>query len=279
MNDQPDILDPNPIGRRLKAAREEKGISLDDVANKTRVPIRHLQHIEAGEWDALPAPTYSVGFARSYANAIGLNGSEIGAELRQQLGTGQRNSPVASYFEPADPARVPPRSLALIAGAIALLLVVGYMIWRSGTVDDTDVQDSELAAAVDSPIVPVQPQAPAAPAPAAGAPSAAGPVVLTATGDVWMRIYQADGQRLHEATMKAGDVYQVPPSARQPMIVTGRPNALRVTVGQTVIPPLGEPERTISDVSLAPADLVARLQTSAAAAPPTAAPVQQPSGR
>ncbi len=278
MNDQPDILDPNPIGRRLKAAREEKGISLEDVANKTRVPIRHLQHIEAGEWDALPAPTYSVGFARSYANAIGLNGTEIGAELRQQLGSGHRVSPVASYYEPADPARVPPRSLALIAGAIALLLVVGYMIWRSGTVDDTDVQDSELAAAVDSPIIPVQTPAPA-PRAAAGAPSAAGPVVLTATGDVWMRIYQADGQRLHEATMKAGDVYQVPPTARQPMIVTGRPNALRVTVGDTVIPPLGEPERTVSDVSLAPADLVARLQSTAAAAPTTAAPVQQPPAR
>jgi len=63
----------DPIGSRLKAAREAQGMSLDDIAAKTRVPIRHLQHIEKGEWDALPAPTYSVGFARAYATAVGLN--------------------------------------------------------------------------------------------------------------------------------------------------------------------------------------------------------------
>jgi hypothetical protein len=52
------------------------------------------------------------------------------------------------------------------------------------------------------------------------------------------------------------------------MIRTGRPNALRVTVGNREIPPLGPPERTIGDVSLLPADLIARSQgTQADAAP------------
>src|SRR4051794_41707287 len=87
-----------PIGERLRVAREEKGMSLDDVARQTRIPIRHLEHIERGEWDALPAITYSVGFARSYGNAVGLNGPEIGAELRQQLGGAPRGEAVpASY--------------------------------------------------------------------------------------------------------------------------------------------------------------------------------------
>ncbi len=66
------------IGERLRAAREARDMSLDEVATRTRIPLRHLQHIEAGEWDSLPAITYSVGFARSYANAVGLNGAEIG---------------------------------------------------------------------------------------------------------------------------------------------------------------------------------------------------------
>src|SRR3546814_8172600 len=64
-----------PIGERLRKAREACDMSLEDVANRTRIPIRHLQHIENGEWDALPAPTYSIGFARSYAHVVGLNGS------------------------------------------------------------------------------------------------------------------------------------------------------------------------------------------------------------
>jgi cytoskeletal protein RodZ len=153
-------LAANPVGDRLRAAREEKGMSLDDVASQTRVPTRHLQHIDNGDWEALPAPTYSVGFARAYANAVGLNGTEIAAELRAQLGSGRNNAAAAVYNEPADPARVPPRSLALVAAILAILIAAGYAIWRSNAVDDTDPLTE--AAAVDTPIV--------APPPAAAPP-------------------------------------------------------------------------------------------------------------
>ncbi len=56
------------VGERLRAAREEKGLSLEDIAAQTRIPRRHLESIEAGDWDRLPAPTYTIGFARSYAS-------------------------------------------------------------------------------------------------------------------------------------------------------------------------------------------------------------------
>src|SRR5262245_19283590 len=108
----------DPVGIRLKAAREAQGLSLDDVAAKTRVPSRHLIHMEKGEWDELPAPTYSVGFARAYASAVGLNPAEIGADLRAQL-RGQPSMATPSYYEATDPARVPPRWLAVIAVVIA----------------------------------------------------------------------------------------------------------------------------------------------------------------
>src|SRR3712207_3598640 len=89
------------VGERLRAAREAKGLSLEDVARQTRIPLRHLEHIEREEWDALPAVTYSVGFARSYANTIGLDGAEIGAEVRQQLGGARAGgTATAAYYEP-----------------------------------------------------------------------------------------------------------------------------------------------------------------------------------
>jgi hypothetical protein len=95
--------------------------------------------------------------------------------------------------------------------------------------------------------------------------------VLTATSDVWLRVYEGNGgPKLYESTLKAGERYVVPATAKAPQILTGRPNALQVAVGSTVIPALGPAEKTIADVSLLPADLVAR----AAAAPP--APAQPP---
>lgn len=255
------------IGQRLRAAREAKNMTLAAVASKTRIPIRHLQHIEDGEWNALPAPTYSVGFARSYANAIGLNGNEIGAELRQQIGSPRPTYDTpASYYEPADPARVPPRSLALVAGGIALLLIAAYLIWRSMSVDSVDPAEAVTEPAPTA--VPSQRQ------PAAQQPGpATGPVVVAATDEVWLRIYEANGgPSIFEGVMKAGQRFQVPATAQAPQIRTGRPQALQVTVGTTAIPPLGQPEQTIRDVSLKAADLAARGAAPQSAAPSGAAP-------
>lgn len=260
------------IGERLRAAREAKKMSLADVASKTRIPIRHLQHIEDGQWDALPAPTYSVGFARSYANTVGLNGNEIGAELREQIGSPRPTYETpTSYYEPADPARVPPRSLAMVAGGIALLLIVAYLIWRSMSVDSVDPAD---AVAEPTPVAaPAQPQMQAPQA----AP-ATGPVVLTATDEVWLRIYEGGGgASLYEGILSAGQTFEVPATAQNPQIRTGRPQALRVTVGGVEIPPLGQPEQTISDVSLRAADLSARAG-GATAQPGAAAPAAAPQG-
>ena len=97
------------IGDRLRRAREARAMSLDDVANQTRIPMRHLQHIETEEWDALPAPTYAIGFTRNFANAVGLDGPAMANELRDQIGGPRRRAPAPEYYEPADPARGPPK--------------------------------------------------------------------------------------------------------------------------------------------------------------------------
>ena len=106
------------VGEQLRAAREEKGLNLEDIAAQTRIPRRHLESLEASDWDKLPAPTYTIGFAKSYASAIGLDRTDIGEQLRAEMG-GQR--PVAAtteVFEPADPARTMPKGL--VFGTIAV---------------------------------------------------------------------------------------------------------------------------------------------------------------
>ncbi len=260
------------VGERLRAAREAKKLSLDDVARQTRIPVRHLEHIERGEWDALPAITYSVGFARSYANTVDLDGAQIGSEVRQQLG-GIRagSSSAAPFYEPADPARVPPRTLAIAAAVIAVLLVIGYLVWRSGAVGEDSPADVAITQS-DSPVA-TNAVAPGPAQPAqAPAPPANGPVVLTATEDVWLRIDQAGAAApLYMGTLKGGQSYQVPAGAQSPRLRTARANVLRVSVGGTAVPPLGPPETTISNVSLTAADLIARGQgggSAPAAAPP-----------
>lgn len=253
------------IGERLQRAREARGLSLEDVASQTRIPIRHLQHIEREEWDALPAPTYCVGFVRSYANCIGLDGAELGREVRERIGGTRTRAAAPEYYEPADPARVPPRSLALIAAALALVLIVGYAVWRS-TLDDPAAPPP-----AEQPQATATAQPAARPQPAQPQSVAGQPVALVATEEVWLRIRNGvGGPSLFEGTLGAGQRFDVPATAQQPVIRTGRPQVLRIVVGGRDLGPLEPVERTVSDLSLKAEDLAARLQGGGAAATPGA---------
>jgi len=261
------------VGERLREAREKKGVSLDEVARQTRIPVRHLEHIERGEWEAMPAATYSVGFARSYGNAVGLDGAALGAEVRQELGLSRAPaSGPAAFYEPADPARVPPRWIAVVAVVVAILLVGGYLLWRSSAVGDGTPADIAAAESGAPPAAAPAGPVPSRAAQATPAPVAGGPVALTATEDVWLRIDEpGQAKALFQGTLKAGQRYEVPATASAPKLRTGRANVLQVTVGGQPVAPLGPPERTVSNVSLKAADLAARSQAPAPPAAPAAA--------
>jgi cytoskeleton protein RodZ len=241
------------VGEQLRAEREKQGLSLSDLAAKTRVPMRHLDAIENSDFGALPGTTYTVGFVRSYTRAVGLDEGRVISELRSELAQSghdgyQAPTPV---YEPTDPARVPSRWLAWTAALIGVLLVGAYLFWRSTAVDSP--MDSQTVSAVTENKTKA---AQTAKQPAAAVPQ--GPVVLTATDNVWVKIYDADDKRLYEKEMAAGDSFTVPADANKPMIVTGRPQVLRVTVGGQAVPPLGAPDRTIADVEVSAAALLAR---------------------
>src|SRR3954452_22921169 len=239
------------VGERLRAAREEKGLSLEDIAAQTRIPLRHLESIETAEWDKLPAPTYTTGFAKSYASAVGLDRVEIGEQLRAEMGGQRSPNMAAEVFEPADPARTMPKSLviAMIAAVILLLVVMSWLNRRS-----LDQSDEPNAVAAEQTAAPA-PQAPAQQPAQPPAQAAQGPVVVTATGPAWVRVTD-QGNILFESTMQPGQTYQVPPTASAPMLRVGAPEAVRITVGNAVAPPVGPAGQVTSNVSLKPADLM-----------------------
>jgi hypothetical protein len=150
----------------------------------------------------------------------------------------------------------------LIVGAIAgILLVVLLFNWLSNrSLEEPDV----VAQANEAVAAPQQPAQTAQPAPQ-------GPVVLTATDRVWLEV--KDGAvSLKQGELAAGETFQVPANAAQPMLTTAKAEALRITVGTTVAPPIGPSAEKIT-VSLKPDDLLRpRPATATAAAQPAAAP-------
>ena len=252
---------PMTAGERLRAAREAANMSLEDVATTTRIPTRHLASLEAGEFSKLPAPTYSVGFARSYAAAVGLDRNEIGEQVRAEIG-GTRLAPhQAEQFEPMDPKRTMPRWL-IIAAIAAIAVVALLATWLNNrSMNAPDNVTSTEAAPVDT----------AAAAPAAAVPVTVQSVSITATGNAWVQI--KDGATLiKEGVMKAGDKVEIPPTAVAPKLTTGKAEALTISVGTTNVPQVGPSATKVRDVSLLPANLLRGPSVAAAPAPRPAPP-------
>ena len=68
-------LDTSPdVGAALKAAREFRGLNLQDLADSTRIRRSYLAAIEEMRLDELPSRPFTVGYERAYANALGLDG-------------------------------------------------------------------------------------------------------------------------------------------------------------------------------------------------------------
>ncbi len=164
-------------------------------------------------------------------------------------------------FEPADPARTMPKTLVFGAILAVILLVIGMTWWSNRWLEQPDDSATNAPAAAETPPA-TQPAA----APAANAHQA---VVLTATDAVWLQVYEKGGAILYANTLQPGQTFTVPSGAVAPVLKTGKPEALRVTVGNIVAPAVGPPATTVTDVSLLPADL---LKTTPAPAPQTTAP-------
>lgn len=265
------------VGEELCAAREAQSLTLAEVAARTRIPQRHLSAIETGDFAGLPAATYSTGFVRTYARLLGLDANALSQRFRAELA---ESAPAGPYrqeaYEPTDPARVPSRGLVWATLALALIVALGYLYWRGSRLENpTQValaaQPAEQAPAPASP-PPVQ-QAPVSPAasPDVAANAATGQTTtLTADQPVWLRVTDG-GKKLFEGMLQPGKQFEVPADAADPRLRTGRATVLKVTVGNATIPPLGPPETLIKDVSLRPADLLAKAAGGAA---PAGAPAQ-----
>jgi cytoskeletal protein RodZ len=73
------------LGNRLKQAREEKGMSLEDLQTATKIQKRYLIGIEEGNYAIMPGQFYARAFIRQYCEAVGLVPEEIFEEYKNDI--------------------------------------------------------------------------------------------------------------------------------------------------------------------------------------------------
>jgi cytoskeletal protein RodZ len=74
------------VGAKLRAARLSRGLTLEQVAQETKLSRASLEHLENDAVHALPAPVFVRGFVRAYARAVGLEGDTLVRQLPDQVG-------------------------------------------------------------------------------------------------------------------------------------------------------------------------------------------------
>jgi cytoskeleton protein RodZ len=69
------------IGEQLRQSRLAKGMDLGEIARETRISMRYLEALEREDYEVLPGTLFARNFARQYAALVGLDPSQIEANL------------------------------------------------------------------------------------------------------------------------------------------------------------------------------------------------------
>lgn len=118
---------PRPAtGGLLVDARKRKGLSVADVAGALRIRQVYLEAIEQGRLSDLPGAAYALGFVRTYAEYLGLDGNEIVRRFKDEADELGRKTELV-FPLPLSEGRFPGRIVILVSIGLALFI---YGVWH-----------------------------------------------------------------------------------------------------------------------------------------------------
>jgi len=178
------------IGQKLEAARREKGVTVSEAGQATKILSKFIEAMEADDFGALSAPVYAKGFIRMYAQYLGLDAAplvdeyvsqlsprskpQLGEEVRQKLAQSDQigtDGAAAVAEAPASPGKkvfghaneaitrlpgsgISTRMMASVAGAVVLLAVIVFSVKQCAGDEDEAPAPAGGAAAVEPAAIP-----------------------------------------------------------------------------------------------------------------------------
>jgi cytoskeleton protein RodZ len=266
------------VGEILRRARMQKGQDTNYIGQVLHIRPAHLEALERSDFSALPGHTFVIGFVRTYAEYLELDGGRVVGLLKHQSSSSLRPGKM-NVFTPMADTRQP--SSPIVIGVICALLLVA-VIW-------TAYQNARLSSDKNIPAVPVglrsleeieglskpgattavqTPTAPAeignktdvaaaptdsavALAPSGVAPGQSAPlaeavvakntvpgILIKLVTDSWVELRDSDAKVIEARLVRAGESIEV----KNPVDETGRPYSLTAGDGGAVRLVVGDKE-------------------------------------
>ncbi len=120
----------NP-GETLRQARENKNLTLGEVARHLNLTEQALRQLEAGDFEQLPGHTFARGYVRAYAKLLDMDQGALVAEFDHYTGTDAKGSNVHSLGRIEEPVRLSQSVLRIVSFVILVALgAVGFFWWQ-----------------------------------------------------------------------------------------------------------------------------------------------------
>jgi cytoskeletal protein RodZ len=230
------------IGCSLRQLRQEHSLSIEEVAERTRIQPRLLRALEEGQMDVLPEPVYIQGMIKKYGESLGVNALELAKSVPADQ---MQIVPLKSNrWDGFNRPQVRPIHLYLsyIFMLLAAISALSHSLNNSvqsleAAQKPTVAADTKLAAVKSTETVEEQATVPTV----ASAAAADEPLELeiSARTTSWVKVV-VDGQPAFEGRLQAGKAKSWT-AKRELILTTGNAGGIVVTKNNTQLPELGAP--------------------------------------
>lgn len=155
--------EPEPtVGEQLRAAREQQGLSVIDVAQRLKFAPRQIDALESDNMAALPGLTFVRGFVRSYAKLLGMDADVLVGALERAAALEAGPSTVQLQSLTATPQRFPMRNNSaggsawpwLVAMLVAVVGLGGFALFQWQAPDSVSQPAPASNTATTAPMAP-----------------------------------------------------------------------------------------------------------------------------
>ncbi len=244
-----------PIGEILRRTRLHYNQSIEDIESALRIRACQIEAIEAGDLKKLPGKVYAVGFVRSYAEYLGLDGDKM-VKLFKTQAVGDNSETELHFPMPASEGQLPPWwiTLTCIFSAIAILA-----FWFGGNREQRDIvenipevppamQMEKTAAETSPPVLEVQ-EAEVAEEESVIEEKPVEGIILNIRENSWVEIRDKKGKAMLSRVLKAGDQYYVP-DRPDLTISIGNAGGVEIEVDGKTLRKLGETGKVVRRLPL-----------------------------